>query len=331
MRILVFEFITGGGLNHKTLPQSLVQEGALMRLALLLDLNAISGIEIRVIHDQRLPLDNFLFEDKKVDVVPITSNQNFWEVFTEQALQCDAVWPIAPESGGVLEAISTWVKSSGLKLLGASPEAVALTADKYRFFKLLENQRIPIVQTYTFSELAILPSGPWVIKPRDGVGCEGVSWVNSAVDFKAVIDQERFIIQPFEEGRLLSLSCLFKDGQGVLVCINEQHVKQDKGIFELERITVNVDQIISGAPRLVEQLAKVIPGLWGYVGIDLILSTQGLKILEVNPRLTTSYCGIRSALGCNLGASIVDLLAGGIHFNVQCNQSITVEIPREEK
>ena len=66
MRILVFEFITGGGLNHKTLPQSLVQEGALMRLALLFDLDAISGIEIRVMHDQRLPLDNFLLENRKI-------------------------------------------------------------------------------------------------------------------------------------------------------------------------------------------------------------------------------------------------------------------------
>lgn len=331
MRILVFEFITGGGFNNNFLPHSLVQEGELMRLALLLDLMAIPGIEVSLMHDPRLPLDKRMLDNQLIKIIPITPEQDFWQVLAEQAPLCDAVWPIAPESEGVLQAISYWVEASGLKLLGSSSEAVALTADKYRLFKRLEDQRIPLVKTYTFAELDVLPSGPWVIKPRDGVGCEGIVRVNSVVDFKAVTDPEKFIIQPFEAGKLLSLSCLFKGGRGVLICMNEQSIKQNEETFELERITVNVNQMTAEVPVLVEQLANTIPGLWGYVGIDLILSTEGLKVLEVNPRLTTSYSGIRCALGSNLGASIIALLTGDINFKAQCNQSITIEIPREKR
>jgi predicted ATP-grasp superfamily ATP-dependent carboligase len=331
MRILVFEFITGGGLNNKPLPHSLVQEGELMRLALLLDLMAMPAIEVSLLHDPRVPLDKLMVDNQMIKIIPITPQQDFWQVLAEQAPLCDAVWPIAPESEGILEAISYWVEESGLKLLGSSSEAVALTADKYRLFKRLEHQGIPVVKTYTFAELDVLPSGPWVLKPRDGVGCEGIVQVKSIVGFKAVTDPERFIIQPFEAGKLLSLSCLFKGGRGALICMNEQRVKQNEETFELESITVNVDQMMPEMPAMVEQLANTIPGLWGYVGIDLILSTEGLKVLEVNPRLTTAYSGIRLALGSNLGASIIALLTGGIDFKAQSNQSIIVEIPREKR
>ena len=176
-----------------------------------------------------------------------------------------------------------------------------------------------------------MPSGPWVLKLRDGVGCEGVCKINLKADFKFLKNAEKFIIQPFERGKLLSLSCLFMDGQGVLLCINEQWIKQVKAAFSLERITVNVGQGDPDFPRLVAQLAKVVPGLWGYVGIDLIVAEEGFKVLEVNPRLTTSYAGIRAALGGNLGASIVAMLTGAMNYTAQYDQSVIVEIPQEEK
>ena len=54
-----------------------------------------------------------------------------------------------------------------------------------------------------------------------------------------------------------------------------------------------------------------IPGLWGYVGVDLMLAKEGPVVLEINPRLTTSYCGLRRALGINTAAMVLDLLRTG--------------------
>jgi predicted ATP-grasp superfamily ATP-dependent carboligase len=59
---------------------------------------------------------------------------------------------------------------------------------------------------------------------------------------------------------------------------------------------------------LAGRLAATIPGLWGYVGVDLVLTREGPVILEINPRLTTSYCGLGRALGINTAAMVLSLL-----------------------
>ncbi|HEU5303158.1 MAG TPA: ATP-grasp domain-containing protein, partial [Gemmatimonadales bacterium] len=45
----------------------------------------------------------------------------------------------------------------------------------------------------------------------------------------------------------------------------------------------------------------------GYVGVDLILTRHGPAVLEINPRLTTSYCGLRQAVGVNTAAVVLSL------------------------
>jgi predicted ATP-grasp superfamily ATP-dependent carboligase len=50
------------------------------------------------------------------------------------------------------------------------------------------------------------------------------------------------------------------------------------------------------------------PGLAGYVGVDLIVGENAITVLEVNPRLTTSYAGLRRAIGANPARLVLDLL-----------------------
>ena len=61
--------------------------------------------------------------------------------------------------------------------------------------------------------------------------------------------------------------------------------------------------------NLINQVAKTISGLWGYVGIDIILPSSGQPlILEINSRLTSSYVGIFEATGINVAATVVAML-----------------------
>ena len=62
---------------------------------------------------------------------------------------------------------------------------------------------------------------------------------------------------------------------------------------------------------LAGRIATALPGLWGYVGVDLVMTDRGPVVLEVNPRLTTSYCGLGRALGTSVAAMVLDLLAPG--------------------
>ncbi|MCP8319313.1 MAG: ATP-grasp domain-containing protein, partial [Candidatus Methylarchaceae archaeon HK01B] len=47
-------------------------------------------------------------------------------------------------------------------------------------------------------------------------------------------------------------------------------------------------------------------GLKGYVGVDIVLSKSGPVLIEINPRLTVSYIGLRNVSNINLAKIIVE-------------------------
>ena len=120
----------------------------------------------------------------------------------------------------------------------------------------------------------------------------------------------QYILQPYIAGKVLSLSCLFYLGKAYLICCNEQHMKIEKQQFELLACTVNVQTKNSQIyQKLCQQIAGVIPELFGYVGIDFIQTeSDKILILEINPRLTSSYAGIRKALGINVAELVLGML-----------------------
>ena len=69
------------------------------------------------------------------------------------------------------------------------------------------------------------------------------------------------------------------------------------------------------AVALAERAVATLPGPIGYIGIDLILGAapDGSQdvVVEVNPRLTTSYIGLRRATDANLAALMLAIAAGG--------------------
>jgi predicted ATP-grasp superfamily ATP-dependent carboligase len=59
-------------------------------------------------------------------------------------------------------------------------------------------------------------------------------------------------------------------------------------------------------------VADALPGLRGFVGIDLIWNEErGPVLIEVNPRVTTAYVGLSRRLGRNLAADVLRC-AGGV-------------------
>ncbi len=63
----------------------------------------------------------------------------------------------------------------------------------------------------------------------------------------------------------------------------------------------------NSAPRI----GAALPGLHGIVGVDYIATANGPVVVEVNPRLTTSYAGLRRSLGVNPAAFVAELIRDG--------------------
>jgi predicted ATP-grasp superfamily ATP-dependent carboligase len=326
MKIFAYEFITGGGLARAPLPRSLAREGELMARALVRDLGALPGVEVWVSRDPRLP--------------PLAGARNLRPEAGEEPLRAyrrlvrsaDAAWPVAPETGGMLEALSRATLEAGVALLGSRPEAVAVAASKRATGRCLAAWGIPAVPAFRHGDpLPDLP-GPWVVKPDDGAGStDTLLWPDRprAAEWLAARG-DGFIAQPWIEGEALSLSALFAGGEALLLTVNRQHLAVNSGRVYLESLTVHAQADTDGRfRRLAEDVARALPGLWGYAGIDLVDTPAGALVVEVNPRLTTSWCALREALALNPAALVLQLLETGRLPPLPAAAAHPVEIPVE--
>jgi predicted ATP-grasp superfamily ATP-dependent carboligase len=50
----------------------------------------------------------------------------------------------------------------------------------------------------------------------------------------------------------------------------------------------------------------------GYVGIDMVLTDRDAVVIEVNPRVTTSYVGLRKVLRPNPAALMLEAARGSL-------------------
>ncbi|MGR8933444.1 MAG: ATP-grasp domain-containing protein [Gammaproteobacteria bacterium] len=332
MKILLYEFITGGGLNGRNLPFTLAQEGDLMVQALVQDLAQLPAIEVWVCRDARLPL---LTSGDNLRVLPVPEGSDIDSFLDEWIQYCDAVWPIAPETGGVLEGLCHRVHAAGKRLPTSPAEAVRLCGDKLRTVERLQQYGIPTVTTYCLSDTLPASNEGWVVKARDGAGCSDSYIVETAHDYQSVKSALKpaanFILQPFIAAKPVSLSCLFKHGRAALLSYNEQQIAIYGRHFELQGCIVN-------APcpdwqyyrQFAERVAHTFPALWGYAGLDLLETPDGPLLLEINPRLTTSYAGLSRALQKNIAQYVLNLFHADLPQCIPQGQAVAVTVPPGE-
>ncbi len=310
MRIFVFEYVTGGGLLGADAAPSLVREGDMMLHSLVCDLSALPGIECTIVRDARLPPT-----DLPADCRPVHSLESFPQIWAQTMAAADAVWPIVPEQEGALERVSAGVLAAGKVLLGSAPSAVRIAASKLKTARLLEDLGIPVVPTFGSGDRIPVIPGPWVLKPDDGAGCLGIRVCPDRDTlchrWEQLAERAAYVAQPFVQGTAGSLSLLAREGQATLLGVNRQRIAvMDDALVLLGCVVNGMGRTDGRFRRLAGDVAAALPGLWGYAGVDLIATPAGPRVLEVNPRLTTSYVGLRESLGINPAGLVLDLLFG---------------------
>lgn len=310
MRIYVFEYMTGGGMLDSGLSPSLAREGDLMLRALASDLCALDGVDCLITRDARLPSPRL-----PVDCWCVDSPEQFQETWAEALDLADAVWPIVPEHRSTLERITDAILAAGKILLNSRPEAVRTAASKRRTLRVLEAAGVPVVPTFGPDDVLPDIKGRWVLKPDDGVGCLGIQVFKDrdalCRSWSRLEDDCLLVAQPFVNGTAASLSLVAGAGAASLLSINRQRVALMDDVLVLLGCVVNaLDMTEHDYQSLADAVVAALPGLWGYVGVDLVLTPDGPLVLEVNPRLTTSYAGLMEALCLNPAELVLDLHAG---------------------
>lgn len=297
--------------------------------ALLKELDSQKGIQLTVLLDWRM---DDIQSVHKIKTIRVEKEQCVFDVLSIAIADVDMVWPIAPEMDWILQKTCQLIESQSKQLLNSSSSAVTICSDKLLTEQVLNKHEIATVKTYRLDLFAQDTVGEWVIKPRLGMGCLECCIVDNSPEFLRIIQSIKspsdYIVQPYIQGAVLSLSCLFKEGRAWLLCCNEQRMSIKQGKIELTACIINIPTDRSTCYlSLINKLAQAMIGLSAYVGVDIIQPKDGEpKVLDINPRLTTSYVGINQAIGLNVAKIVIEMLGSEPTINKMTNKQIEVWI-----
>ncbi len=329
-RIWVGEYLSAGGGSEggAMVPPDLREAGVRMRDALLQDLQAwamadpacCGGIAYAQGPDpaQRPgPAPAAAADRSTPRAVAPRPGETTLDFLAREAQSHDLAWLVAPESGGALEALSRSVGPR--RWIGCTPEAIRLAGSKRATLARLAAHGIATPLAFETANRSAGPQAPhaWVVKPDDGAGSTDTRRHASRAAAEADLGERRrrgepATLEPWVEGEALSLSLRCREGAPPeLLAINRQRIESGAGGL-LRDEGVAICQIALDDPRatalrtLARDAVAAVPGLRGFVGIDLVWHPRrGPVAIEINPRLTCAFVGLSAALGRNLAAEIL--------------------------
>jgi tyramine---L-glutamate ligase len=316
--VLVYEFFTGGGCPEGPLPGGLAAEALGMLWALLADFRSWGAVHTITPLDPRFGecIPGLSGKSLPADEVISVAPGNYKAIYSSLLKRCDAALIIAPETNGMLARLTAQAEISGKLVLGSSASAAATAGDKAACSMLFLRAKLPNPKTRMASfasadHIAKQMGCPLVIKPIDGVGCEGVFRMNSISELPAILDlirkatnHDRILLQSLVDGIHASVSLMVSNGGCQPLSLNRQ-LMETISTFQYRGSQTPFDHPSRDyAIDLASSAVQTIPGLRGYVGVDLVLTGDTAQVIEINPRLTTSYIGIRQIARINLAEAI---------------------------
>ncbi|MCA9218030.1 MAG: ATP-grasp domain-containing protein [Planctomycetales bacterium] len=308
MQVFVYEFVSGGGLWSKPdwgQPSgSLLAEGLAMFNAVAEDFAALKDVDVVTTRDCRI-VDHLAIDGLRS--YSVDSPETDVETFRRLAGDSDATLVIAPEIDGVLIARCDQVIKAGGRLLATDVDFVRLASDKYSTAKALTRAHIPTIPTLLGNDPSIEElEPPLIVKLRFGAGSLGVRRVESAIELTAAERGDNFCVQQFQAGRPASVTALRgKNSHAVFPPFWQRF--RDPGFEYIGGSLIGEADLIARAEWLAEAVVDRLPKAIGYFGIDILLGStpNDDRIVEINPRLTTSYVGLRACVRGNLAEAML--------------------------
>ncbi len=310
MKVFVYEYLCAGGRGGSP-ETSLHVEGWAMLSAVLEDFARCPDIEtITLLDPCLLPAVAELAPSVVPHAAPVGSEE---QVFRTLAAHADWSLLIAPEFDDILFQRCRWVEEEGGRLLGPSSAAVRMTADKLTLTCHWISSGIPTPSS---------PSPyPLVCKPRFGAGSQATFLVHNEDELDRARRQAQdegwsgeLIRQPYVRGLAVSVAFLAGSSEWHSLPAVEQHLSNEGRFRYLGGHLPLPTRLDYRARRLAERAARCVEGLHGWFGMDLVLGDaengSGDVVIEINPRLTTSYVGLRRLARFNLAEALLAVVIG---------------------
>jgi predicted ATP-grasp superfamily ATP-dependent carboligase len=287
-------------------------EGRAMLAALLRDVGRDPAFAVELLLDRRLAPESLGPLPPGTRVVVVEPGGDL-EALRRGAARCERTVVVAPEDDGLLEARVAAVRGAGGVAVACDGGFIRLAADKQATAAALAGRGVPVPAGRALRPGDPFPTGfhlPAVAKARAACGGAGFALVRAAPELPPAAGERR--LEAFVAGEPVGVSCLCGPA-GVLALppVRQRSVGTPPrfvgGDFALAPGPAG--RAAALAVRAVRALEAPGRDARGWVGVDMILAPRedglGDRVLEVNPRLTTSFTGLaRRGRGSLLGAMI---------------------------
>ncbi|MBP0588488.1 ATP-grasp domain-containing protein [Paraburkholderia sp. LEh10] len=313
-KILLYEYLSANGGADDYVPAELRMQGRAMRDAVARDLARSGDVALTCVagHDEALDAGGAGLAIEwccAPFAIPAT------RFLAAESRRHDAVWVIAPETGGVLRALCEAVGPA--RWMGCDAATLHIAGSKRRTARYLALAGIATPRAWSV-DAPLDPAhnaSAWVVKPDDGAGAVDTHVfddyrIAEYVFLRRAAAQEQVTLEEWISGDTLSLSLLCARGHAELLGINRQHIQTCNGRVAFEGLTANAVALSSpmGAmcKTLAARVARALPGLAGFVGVDLVWHPhRGPVVIEINPRVTCAYPALAGILDTNMAARVV--------------------------
>jgi len=330
-KIFIFEFVSGGGYNTVTIPTSLFCEGYSMLRSIIEDFTDL-GFEVLTLLDKRI---EFLAKYLRSNAIAfVDKNENYIEKYKNHLSKADNCFIIAPEFSNILYDLTEIAIDYEKKVYSIGLEGIKQGTSKMDTYDFFKRVKLPTPETYLIPisnnqldfdfiyEKFLELNSSLIIKPEDGVGAESIIHINNEMKLQELQNTKKtsfkpsrnYILQRFVGGNDMSVSLIgspnLKNNRPKILSINTQNVVLFKNNVESQykggmTPAINFNQINNLLEPILEKID--LSHFESYFGIDFIITPDNsFEFIEINPRLTTSYLGIRNIYNTNILNFIVN-------------------------
>jgi len=315
MRIFVGEYVSGGGLADQAIdeiPDSLRREGTAMLQSIVSDLSEVAEPVVPI--DPRFAA---ALTRNTTQTISIDPKQSLWGQWVAAAKTCDAALLVAPESDGILAQAVAMLRASGIDVIAGSGDFLRTASDKYLTAKTLTTAGVAHPLSMTLAdrryEQELSHHDKFVVKPRDGCGTQEIQRFDTFGQALEKLD-ENSILQSWMPGRSISIALIASPTQHTFLPAVSQDLANSNCEYAGGQGPLNDDAQRRATALASRAIIAMPPTVRGFVGLDLLLGDRPSEdcVIEINPRLTTSYVGLRRMINGNLAARLFDMETGPV-------------------